>query len=321
MRVYDILPERKDGKWKTESRDIVWEILRIHSPTEFLRKNGKFRFAYQLTPAPQFPASSPPPRTCLIADFSNVVLHYSTCVSDFQQHYWYLTFLKSFNDPNQPPIQQQFAMPPDPWTHPTLRDFGFQNMDIPNGAGDPPSPSTDHSEALSDLYGDEPEVPWVDAIAELMPEAVVDHPETIWYTGLLGYCTCSKSISEERWGEFQAKFQEIVLKRWTYETIPSRHQGTRGTVLQYVSQNNFIVADEEAIDSIFEKSQEKDEKISFILVVHATPDLKPDPGNLDQFEGHYKIPLDKVGDFWEIADQPRNYITSLFILLQELDIK
>lgn len=61
------------------------------------------------------------------------------------------------------------------------------------------------------------------------------------------------------------------------------------------------MADEEAIDSIFEKSQEKDEKISFILVVHATPDLKPDPGNLDQFEGHYKIPLDKVGDFWEIV--------------------
>lgn len=114
-------------------------------------------------------------------------------------------------------------MPPDPWTHPTLRDFGFQNMDIPNGAGDPPSPSTDHSEALSDLYGDEPEVPWVDAIAELMPEAVVDHPETIWYTGLLGYCTCSKSISEERWGEFQAKFQEIVLKRWTYEVSVFSH--------------------------------------------------------------------------------------------------
>ncbi|KAH6719709.1 hypothetical protein BKA61DRAFT_667630 [Leptodontidium sp. MPI-SDFR-AT-0119] len=215
-------------------------------------------------------------------------------------------------------------MPPDPWTHPTLRDFGFQNMDIPNGAGDPPSPSTDHSEALSDLYGDEPEVPWVDAIAELMPEAVVDHPETIWYTGLLGYCTCSKSVSEERWGEFQAKFQEIVLKRWTYEaglvadpdgmlehwkvhwiTVPELNgKEPKDLRAQFQADIKEHEVQYFTIDSIFEKSQEKDEKISFILVVHATPDLKPDPGNLDQFEGHYKIPLDKVGDFWEISSLP-----------------
>ncbi|KAG4441034.1 hypothetical protein IFR05_003489 [Cadophora sp. M221] len=73
--------------------------------------------------------------------------------------------------------------------------------------------------------------------------------------------------------------------------------GKEHEALQYVSKNTFVVADEEVIASFLDENHGEVKNAPLIWAIHASSDAKTDPGNPDQCEGHYTIPLDKVGDF------------------------
>lgn len=225
-------------------------------------------------------------------------------------------------------------------------------MEIPHSADNPPSPSTDHTETLSDIYGDESEVMWVMAIENRTPFEAIDDPDFEWFTGAIGYRTCYKSVSDEQWSEFKIRYEEQVLRRWRYEAglgadpdgnlahwkmfwhEDSALEGAEVAELRMwvcffsgshltdtygrkfkeevddykgrtesAALNCFIFVDEQAVNSLLDDSDvTKDEQQSpYIWVAHAHPDVEPDLEHPDKYEGHYKLPLEKVCDFWELV--------------------
>jgi hypothetical protein len=67
----------------------------------------------------------------------------------------------------------------------------------------------------------------------------------------------------------------------------------------YPAVNDFYLIDEEAVAALLDNPNEGE--VPFFWVAHADPDIEPSAGDPNQYDGHYKLPVEKACDFWELV--------------------